>query len=85
VGNTSFYPNPAAAASQLEYDVKKAGPVTVDLLDSKGNTLRTVVSESHLEKGRRTEQLDLRDLPAGTYFYKITTKAGSETKRFVKE
>ncbi|MCC3151965.1 T9SS type A sorting domain-containing protein [Hymenobacter sp. BT770] len=84
-GSTSFYPNPAAATSQLNYDVKKAGPVTVDLLDGNGNKLRTLVSESNVEKGAHTQSLDLRDLPAGTYFYKITTRSGSETKRFVKE
>ncbi|MBC8082503.1 MAG: T9SS type A sorting domain-containing protein, partial [Hymenobacter sp.] len=84
-GSTSFYPNPAAATSQLEYEVKKSGPVTIDLLDSNGTKLRTLLAETKQEKGSRTQQLDLHDLPAGTYFYKITTKAGSETKRFVKE
>jgi len=84
-GGTSFYPNPAAATSQLAYDVKKAGPVTVDLLDGNGAKLRTLVSEAKEEKGAHTQQLDLHDLPTGTYFYKITTKAGTETKRFVKE
>ncbi|WP_310394252.1 T9SS type A sorting domain-containing protein [Hymenobacter sp.] len=85
LGATSFYPNPTAATSQLEYEVKKAGPVTIDLLDDNGTKLRTLLAETQQEKGTRTQQLDLRDLPAGTYFYKITTKSGSETKRFVKE
>ena len=83
--STSFYPNPVAATSQLEYEVKKAGSVTVDLLDGNGNKLRTLVLAVQVEKGNHTQQLDLRDLPAGSYFYKITTRSGSETKRFVKE
>lgn len=82
---TSFYPNPATAASQLAYEVKKAGPVTVDLLDSNGNKLRTLLAETAAEKGVHRQQLDLSDLAAGTYFYKITTRSGSETKRFVRE
>ena len=85
IGNTSFYPNPAAPTTQLDYEVKKAGPLTVDLLDKNGNTLRTLVSEPQAEQGPHTQPLNLSDLPAGTYFYKITTKSGSETKRFVKE
>jgi hypothetical protein len=85
VSNTSFYPNPAAATSQLDYEVKKAGPVTIDLLDKDGNKLRTLLSAASQEKGPRTQQLDLHDVPAGTYFYKITTKGGTQTKRFVKE
>ena len=84
-GRSSFYPNPAAAATQLEYEVKKAGPVSVDLLDKDGHKLRTLLAETPQEKGSQRQQLDLSDLPAGTYFYKITTKSGTQTKRFVKE
>ena len=85
LGGTSFYPNPAGATSQLAFDVKKAGTVSVDLLDKNGSKLRTLVPAFQAEPGARTQQLDLHDLPAGTYFYKITTASGSETKRFVKE
>jgi hypothetical protein len=85
VGNSSFYPNPAAATTQLEYEVKKAGPVSVDLLDKDGNKLRTLLPETQQERGSQRQALDLSDLPAGTYFYKITTKSGTQTKRFVKE
>ena len=80
-----MYPNPAAPTSQLEYEVKKAGPVTVDLLDKSGNSLRTLVSDASEEKGVHTQQLNLHDLPAGTYFYRITTQSGIQTKLFVKE
>lgn len=85
LGSTNFYPNPATAITQLEFEVKKAGPISVDLLDRNGNKLRSLVAEVNVEKGNHTQQLDLRDLPAGTYFYKSTTKSGSEIKRFVKE
>ena len=83
--NSSFYPNPAAATTQLEYEVKKAGPVSVDLFDKDGNKLRTLLPETQREKGSQRQQLDLSDLPAGTYFYKIVTRNGTQTKRFVKE
>lgn len=85
LGSTSLYPNPAVATSQLEYTVTKAGPVTVELLDGRGNTLRTIAQEPKEEKGAHTLQVNLADLPKGTYYYKITTRTGSETKRFVKE
>ena len=38
-----------------------------------------------MERGTHTQPLDLQGLPAGTSFYRITTKTGSETKRFVRE
>ena len=81
----AVYPNPAATTSQLTYDVLKAGPVTVELLDGRGTTLRTVASETNQQKGPHTLQTDLSGLPAGTYFYKISTRTGTETRRFVKE
>jgi hypothetical protein len=82
---TSLYPNPVAATTQLQYEVKSAGPVTVALLDKNGNTLRTAVQQPRQEKGTYTQALDLSELASGTYFYKVTTGAGTETKRFVKE
>ncbi|MBF9143327.1 T9SS type A sorting domain-containing protein [Hymenobacter properus] len=85
LGATSFYPNPAAATSQLDYEVKKAGPVTVNLLDKNGNQLRTLLNEPNAEKGAHTQTLNLSDLPAGTYYYQIITTGAKETKRFVKE
>lgn len=85
IGSTRFYPNPASATTQLEYDVKKAGPVSIDLLDKDGNKLRTLLSETPQEQGGHSQQLDLSDLPTGTYFYRIITRNGVQTKRFAKE
>lgn len=85
LGSTSLYPNPVVATSQLDYDVKKTGPVTIELLDGRGNTVRTLAQEAKQDKGQHSVQVSLADLPAGTYFYKITTKSGAETRRFVKE
>lgn len=82
---TSLYPNPVAAGAQLQYEVQSAGPVTVALLDKNGSTLRTVVQAASQEKGTYTQPLDLSELASGTYFYKVTTHTGTETKRFVKE
>lgn len=84
-GGASLYPNPTTATSQLSYDVAKAGPVTVELLDGRGNALRTVAQDAKQDKGAHTLPVDVADLPRGTYFFKITTRAGSETRRFVKE
>ncbi|SHJ74367.1 Por secretion system C-terminal sorting domain-containing protein [Hymenobacter daecheongensis DSM 21074] len=83
-GSTVF-PNPAAATSQLSYVVKKAGPVTVEVLDGRGTVLRTLVAGETREKGPHTVSANVSELPAGTYFYKVTTRAGVETKRFVKQ
>ncbi|RSK46878.1 T9SS type A sorting domain-containing protein [Hymenobacter rigui] len=82
---SQVYPNPVAASSQLAYTVTKTGPVTIELLDGRGNTLRTVAQQPRQEKGSYSQPLEVADLPTGTYFFKITTRTGAETKRFVKE
>ncbi|WBA44115.1 T9SS type A sorting domain-containing protein [Hymenobacter canadensis] len=82
---TTLYPNPAGATAQLDYRVEKAGAVTINLLDSRGQLLRTLATEAQQAPGTHTKQVALGDLQAGTYYYQITTRAGTETKRFLKE
>jgi hypothetical protein len=83
--SSTAFPNPAVGAMQLEYTVKKAGPVTVEVLDGRGTVLRTVMQGQPQEKGAHTVTANVGELPAGTYFYKISTRTGVETKRFVKQ
>lgn len=80
----AMYPNPATSTQRLDYDVKKDGAVKVEVLDERGNTLRTVF-DGKQDKGSHTLDVNLADLKRGTYYYKITSKGGSETRRFVKE
>jgi hypothetical protein len=82
-GNQVF-PNPATITNTLKYTVKQAGKVQIDLLDDQGNLLRT------LENGPKTKgdfqlEVPVSELKSGIYVYKISTKAGVETKRFVKK
>jgi hypothetical protein len=79
-----MYPNPAVSTQRLDYDVKKDGNVKVELLDERGKALRTVF-DGKQDKGSHSLDVNLADLNRGTYFYKITSKGGSETRRFVKE
>jgi Spy/CpxP family protein refolding chaperone len=80
----AMYPNPATSTQRLDYEVKKDGNVKVELLDERGKTVRTVF-EGKQDKGSHSLDVNLSDLGRGTYYYKITGKGGSETRRFVKE
>jgi hypothetical protein len=83
--SSTVFPNPAVSTAQLEFAVKKAGPVTVEVLDGRGTVLRTLVQNEPREKGLHTVSTSVEELPAGTYFYKITTRTGVETQRFVRQ
>ncbi|MBG8552413.1 T9SS type A sorting domain-containing protein [Hymenobacter guriensis] len=82
-GRMSVYPNPIEPRSQVQYDVPKSGSVLIELLDSRGTTLRTLL-QAEQEKGSHTFDLPTQDLSRGTYYLKITTRTGTETQRFVK-
>jgi Spy/CpxP family protein refolding chaperone len=83
-GSAALYPNPASATQRLDYNVAKDGTVKVELLDERGKTLRTLV-DTKQDEGGHSLDVSLADLPRGTYYYKITTKGNTETRRFVKE
>ncbi|GAB2952963.1 hypothetical protein GCM10027048_17670 [Hymenobacter coalescens] len=83
-GRAALYPNPASTSQRLAYEVKKEGNVKIELLDERGKTLRTVF-EGKQAKGPQSLDVNLADLQAGTYYYKITGKGATETRRFVKE
>lgn len=79
------FPNPSLGSNQLEYSVEKTGPVTVELLDGRGTTLRTLVQQEQQAKGPHTLGIPLGELAPGTYYYKITTRTGAEIQRFLKQ
>jgi hypothetical protein len=73
------YPNPADEWIQLSSDVA-SGPVTVDILSSQGQLLR-----SQRLQLSTAQTLDLRSLAAGLYFLKVTNGSQISLKRLVVE
>lgn len=83
--SSRVYPNPATTTAYLDYELPKAGPVLLELLDGRGKALRTVTRHDKQPKGPHTFPVEVGDLPAGTYFLQLHTRAGAETRRFVKQ
>jgi hypothetical protein len=77
-------PNPVTDKAVLSYHVSQAGPVTIDVLDQQGNPVRRLIQSPSAKGGQRTT-LDLSQLSAGVYICRLTTAAGAETIRFVKQ
>lgn len=80
---SSVYPNPTNSTNTLEYTVAKKGNVKITLLDANGSTLRTLLNEQQT-KGSHTLEVNLTTLPNATYYYKIETTSGTETRRILK-
>jgi hypothetical protein len=79
------YPNPANPRATVAFDVPRAGPVTVRVVDLRGRAVRTLLTRS-LTAGTHRLVWDGRDragLPvaSGTYVCEVRTPGGRRTTR----
>jgi hypothetical protein len=77
----SLYPNPAAAASQLEINLKRAGNFTVDMFDILG---QNVMSRNfNGAAGKNNITLNVSDLRAGMYLVRVNVGGSVLTSRLM--
>jgi hypothetical protein len=78
----SNYPNPGTGWVMLRWQVPTAGPVSVNLYDASGRSLRTLYAAN--DRARTGElRVDTRTLAAGIYLVRLETAAGSATRKLV--
>lgn len=80
----SVFPNPSRNSNTLEFTLKEAGPVVVNLLNDRGILIKTLLDETK-EAGTFTEKFDLTDLEKGLYIYQIKTADGITSKKLIIE
>jgi hypothetical protein len=80
-------PNPARAASVLEFDLPRAAEVSVRLFDVRGRDVGVVLDRIGLFAGTHRVPLGAwltaRRLPSGVYFCRVDSPAGCAIRRFV--
>lgn len=65
-------PNPASSVTEIEYNLGNDANVEISIFNILGSKIEVLVSKSQLA-GTYKVQFDTRNLPAGTYFYKLRT------------
>jgi len=65
------YPNPFNPTTTIAFDLAEAGFVSLKIYNLHGQEIATLVGES-LTAGAHTASFDARDLPSGTYWYRLT-------------
>jgi len=76
------YPNPCIKSINLEFELKKAGNVKIEIVNVFGQHLGFIVNK-HYSPGRHIEQYDVSDLPEGTYIYNFRSGEITTTGKFV--
>ncbi len=76
------YPNPFNPQTRIEYTLPVGGHVSLEVFDLLGRSVRTLVGEEQAA-GTHTVVFDAKDLPNGTYVYRLTAGAFTETKTMV--
>lgn len=80
-------PNPFGGSTEFGFELPEAGQATLTVIDVSGRVVRTLATGPAAE-GRHRFGWDGTDdrggaMPPGVYFYRLTTAAGSTTKRMV--
>ncbi len=81
------FPNPVTDVANVHFRMEDDEPVLLRVYDAQGRWVRTLVNETQ-SAGPHVATWDRRDAsgtrqPAGTYFYQLSTRTGSQTGRMV--
>jgi len=76
------YPNPFNPKTTIEYEIKRAGFITLVVYDILGKEMMTLVSQQQTP-GKYLVDFPGVIFPSGVYFYRLTTDNYSETKRMM--
>lgn len=69
-------PNPVHHETTFLFDVDHAGKLTFEIYSNLNGHIKTLFENEYKQKGRHSVVFDASDLPAGIYFYKLTSAEG---------
>jgi glucose/arabinose dehydrogenase len=64
-------PNPVTSAATVRFSLPASGPVSLRVFDVLGREVRAVISDQIVAAGEREVTVDMSDLAAGAYFYRL--------------
>jgi hypothetical protein len=73
------FPNPFNPSTQVSFFTAKRSRARMTLFNSLGQTVRMLLDDE-MEPGTHRLTVDCSGLPAGVYFYRLTTEGFSQTK-----
>ena len=76
----AIYPNPAKDYLQVNFEVKTASNVIIDVIDLAGKQI-TILMNSRLNNGVFNKQFDINSLSEGNYLVRINADGASQTHK----
>ncbi|RPI15216.1 MAG: T9SS C-terminal target domain-containing protein [Ignavibacteriae bacterium] len=77
------FPNPFNPATNIRFDMPKAGLVKLVVYDVTGRAVTTIINNSSYNAGKHTIQFNGENLSSGIYFYKIEAGEYVEIKKMI--
>ncbi|MBK8912195.1 MAG: T9SS type A sorting domain-containing protein [Chlorobi bacterium] len=72
-------PNPFAAQTRIQFTVGKSGHTTVEIFNTRGALVATLM-DAELSEGSYQLTWDAASLPAGTYYFRVTSGRWSDSR-----
>ena len=76
------YPNPFRNQTRIRFNAPAATNVRLEVFDVQGKRVR-VLLDAAVQAGQQEVSFHADGLPSGTYFYRLTTNGGVQTKSMV--
>ena len=75
------YPNPVISETTFEFDLKERATVSLTLIDISGKIIKTLLQNVEVLDSKQV-RINLGDLPAGVYAYRLEGKTMSKGQTF---
>lgn len=80
----SFYPNPVTENSTMNFTLKKAAQVRIEILDIKGKTIEVILNET-MGAAKHTVVPNVAELASGMYLWNLSIDGTVYAHSFVKQ
>jgi hypothetical protein len=79
----AVYPNPSSGTTAINFQLERAGPVTVSLFDATGRLVRSVAREKVFPASPQQLPLPLSGIKAGIYVVRLESSQGTRSEKLV--
>ena len=79
----ALYPNPGSGSTTVSFQLERAGPVSVSLLDATGRLVRSVQRQKAYPAGPQQLPLPLTGVAPGVYIVRLESNLGTRNEKLV--